>query len=104
MTLEADLTAELARVEDVSALLAKDIDINNGNCIIHYLQDEIDLNTAVERTIERLGEHISAYVAGATDFMEFIRDYYNGEPVWPSEMEYLLDEFFERFGGVQDET
>lgn len=41
-----------------------------------------------------IGEHTNRYFKGASDFMKFMHDYYDGkEPIYPSEMEYILAEF-----------
>lgn len=72
--------------------------MNNMNYIEQYFLGEISQDEAISKTVEQLDNHITMYIAGAMDFMKFLRDYYDGEPVYPSEMEYLLTEFFNKFG------
>ena len=76
--------------------------MDNINYIQRYFLGEISMDEAVKKTVEQFDEHIAMYIAGAMDFMKFIRDYYDGEPVYPSEMEGLLTEFFNKFGDETD--
>ena len=70
--------------------------MGNVNYLEQYFLGKISIDEAVEKALEQIGEHVSMYIAGAVNFMEFLRDYYDGEPVYPSEMEMLLLSFLKK--------
>ena len=48
-------------------------------------------------------DYASVYFRGASAFMQYMHDYYNGaEPIYPSEMEDILKEFLQQYGDIKE--
>lgn len=75
---------------------------NDGHFLDEYWFDayeEIELSPVEQH----MYDYASAYVKGATTFMKYMHDYYNGaEPIYPSEMEGMLMEFLQQYGEVKE--
>jgi hypothetical protein len=67
----------------------------DGFCIsIENCMHKEEINIAYQELIHR---DKTRYINGAADFMNFMQNYYNGEPIYPSEMEDIYKKFLERY-------
>ena len=101
----------LIRISESDAWIV-DYDRERGMYRVSYFEDnhfrdehwfdcfeEIELSPVEQH----MYDYASAYVKGATTFMKYMHDYYNGaEPIYPSEMEGILMEFLQQYGEVKE--
>jgi hypothetical protein len=66
---------------------------NLGNCI-----HKAEANITPQEIIR---SNASLYFNGAADFMKYAQNYYNGEPIFPSEMEDIFTKFLEQYGELR---
>ena len=72
------------------------------NYFDEYLLGNIDSETLVNKFSESI-KYSVMYILGAVDCAKYMHDYYKGaEPIYPSEMAMILDEFLEKIGAIDE--